>query len=574
MISLLLTGTVGFAADQKELPAIVKEDVKEGAVPVAETQITLKVPLFSPLFASFPVATVGDEQVTLDELNKSLAALHERAGEDKTAGRKKYVTVLNRLINSRLIVQEAESMGLEELPEVKQKLDDFPRMALKEELKDLQIKSLQPDATEVEKYYKEAVKEWKIKSVKFEKEDDAKELARTVQAGGNFDELVNTLIDSGKATGTKEGEYVKARDLLPQVANVVAGMRAGSVSPVIQVGPSYAIFKLEDVRYPAGNAEAQDAAREQALAMKQIEALAAYNKSLTKKYAKINQKLLDKLDFEAAKPGFAQLLKDRRVVVEIKGDKPITVADMAESLSQKFFHGIDEAIKGKRINEQKMSALYDIFYARLYLKEAKKLGIDKTGHYKDRIKDFKDSLLFGMFIQKVVAPEIKVSDDETKAYYNKHIGDYSTPELLRIKGLAFTRKEYAEAAIDKLRKGTEYQWLQANAEGQAAKESAGLLEFSPTPVTRNGLPEKMQEATAGGKAGEYRLYESPEGFFYVLLIQDVVPAKPQPLENVQKVIVKKLFNAKLNQAVEEWGVKLRDAYKVQVYITDLGAVNK
>ncbi len=567
-LSLLLAGTMGFAAEQ-QMPA-GDQVVKENVAPVAESQITLKVPLFSSSFAEFPVAKAGEDHVTLAELNTSLAAVHQRAGEDKAAGKHKFDAVLNRLINSKLIVQEADSMGLAELPEVKQKLEEFPKMAIKEELKDLQIKDLQPAKEEVEKFYREAVREWKIKSIKYEKEDDAKELARAIQDGGNFDELMAKDIDSGKAVGTKEGEYVKAKDLLPQVAGIVAGLKVGAISMVVPVGPAFTIIKLEDVRYPEGDVEAQDLARNQALGMKQLQVLADFNKSLTTKYVKINNKVFDKLDFEAAKPGFKKLLSDKRTVATIKGEKPVTVADLADSLQQKFFHGVEEAVKGKRINDQKMSALYDILYARLYPKEAKRLGLDKTENYQARLKDFKDSLLFGMFIQTVVVTEIKVTDEEVKAYYDKNIGDYSSPEMLKIRGLAFTRKDYAEAAISKLVNGTEYQWVQANAEGLVAKETEGLVEFPSNPVTHRGLPEPLHDALAGVKADEYRLYESAEGFTYVVHVQDVIPAKPQPLEMVQKVISKKVFNSKLNQSVEDWGVKLRDAYKVKVYVTDIG----
>ncbi|ACM21504.1 hypothetical protein Geob_3161 [Geotalea daltonii FRC-32] len=566
----LLFGTLSIAAEPSPVAPKTGDELKENASPVAESRITLKIPLLSPKFASVPVATVGDDVVTMEEFNQSLAALHQRAGEDESAGKKDYNIVLNRLINSKLIVQEAENMGLADLPEVKEKLEDFPRMAIKEELKEQQIKDLKPAEADTERFYKEAVKELKVKSVRFDKEDDAKELARAVQAGGNFDELANSLIESGKATGVKEGEFVKAKELLPQVAHIVSSLRVGGISPVVQVGPAYTILKLEDIRYPADDMEAREAAREQALALKQLQVLTEYNGMLVKKYAKIDRKLLDKLDFESAKPGFDKLLKDKRVIATIKGDKPITVADLGEMLKQKFFHGVKEAAKGKRINEQKMPALYDIFYARLYPMEAKKLGLDKTESYKNRIKDFRDSLLFGMFIQKVVASEIKVTDEEIKAHYNAEIDEFSLPEMLKLRGLAFTRKDFAEAAMEKLQKGTEYQWLQANAEGLVPGDTEGLMSFSQTPVTRKSLPEKMQEAIAAAKPGEYRLFETPEGFVYVIQVQEVIPAKPQPLEQVKQSITKEVFNQKLNKSVEDWGQKLREAYKVQVYITDLG----
>lgn len=568
LVSLLL-GTLALAGEAQTETMAAGEVAKETA-PAGQSQITLKFPLLSPKYGSVPVATVGDDMVTLEEFSEALAALHQQAREGKSAGKKDYSVALNRLINSKLIVQEAENMGLTDLPEAKEKLEDFPKMAIKEELKVQQIKDLKPAEADIERFYKEAVKELKVKSVRFEKEEDAKELARAVQAGGNFDELANALIDSGKATGVKESEFVKAKDLLPQVAHIVSGLKPGGISPVVQVGPAYTILKLDDVRYPADDMAAREAAREQALALKQLQTLTDFSGSLVKKYAKIDRKLLDKLDFEAAKPGFDKLLKDKRVIATIKGEKPVTVADLAHMLSQKFFHGIKEAARGKRINDQKMPALYDIFYERLYPLEARKLGLDKTESYQRRIKDFRDSLLFGMFIQKVVAPEIKVTEEEIAAHHQEHLDDYSSPEMLKLRGLAFSRKDFAEAALDKLSKGTEYQWLQANAEGLVPADTEGLVSFSQTPVTRKSLSKTMQQALGQVKPGEYRLYETPEGYFYVIHVQDVIPAKPLPMEKVKQNITKETFNEKLILAVEDWGKKLRDAYKVQVHITGVG----
>jgi hypothetical protein len=43
----------------------------------------------------------------------------------------------------------------------------------------------------------------------------------------------------------------------------------------------------------------------------------------------------------------------------------------------------------------------------------------------------------------------------------------------------------------------------------------------------------MAKAVAGAHAGDYRLYEGAEGRFYVLLVEDIIPARPQPYEEVR-----------------------------------------
>lgn len=558
------------ASPRNEGKEEVKAETKVMAPALEAAQINLKVPLFSPLFAKLPVATVEDEPILLQELIDTLAVAHGQMGDEKAAGRQNFEKVLQRLINIRLILLEAANMGIDELPELKQAVDDYAEAHLRETLKQRQIKDVKPDDKVVEGLYREAVKEWKIRSLKFDKEEDAKAFAQEIEKGGDFSALADKLIESGKAEGAKTGEFLKPESLLPEIADAVAALKVGSVSPVIPIGPAFTILKLEDIRYPEGNAEAREAAYYQARVQKQQQVINKYNDSLIKKYVKTDKQLLKKLDFEAAKPGFEKLLKDKRAVARVKGEKPITVADLAEGIRQKFFHGIESAIKEKKVNAFIVPVMNEKLTKMIFTLEAKRLGIDKSEEFKKDISDYKDSILFGAFVQKVITPDVRLTEDEIKAYYNEHIAEYSSPAMARIQGVVFTKKNYAEDAIDKLKKGTDFQWVKNNAEGQVEKEkSESLLEFSGKLLVMKNFPDPLQKVIAGAKSGDIRFYQSPDGFFYALLVQDMFPPKASPLESERKEINKKIFGLKLNEAVEEWGEKLQKEYSVKIFITDI-----
>jgi parvulin-like peptidyl-prolyl isomerase len=589
MVGMLLVATLTFAAEPKASPetggntseankpvkSVVKENTqeagKESAPQGADMRVTLRVPVFSSLFSRTPVAVVNDDPILMDDFTEALASIHESAGGTggvQKAGKKDFELVLNRLVNARLILQEGVNMGLDEQPEVKKALADFSESTLREVLKRRQVKDAVPDEKVVDKIYRETVKEWKIRSLKFDKKEDAEAFAKEIKAGGNFTELADKLIDNGKAQGGKVGEFVKPKDLLPQIAYLISSLKMGDVSPVVPVGPAFTIVKLEDVRYPEGNAEAMTEAKEKALELKRSELLEKYWAGLKNKYVKLNKKVLDKLNFEAPKPGIDKLLKDKRVVAEITGEKPITVGELTETVRGKFFHDIKEAIKLKRVNEGKIPSLEDMLLKRVFRLEAMKQGIDRSDEYRTAVRKYRDSLIFGTFIDKAITPEIKVTNEEIKAYYDEHIGDYSSPEMIKIRSLAFSKKNNAEDAIEKLRKGSEFQWLAANAEGQVAADSPGLLEFENNLLIRKNLPDQMEKVIAGAKPGDIKLYASPEGYFYLLNIQDIVPSKPTPMETERKTIGQKVFGVKLTKAVEDWAEKLRKASTVKVYLTD------
>ena len=79
----------------------------------------------------------------------------------------------------------------------------------------------------------------------------------------------------------------------------------------------------------------------------------------------------------------------------------------------------------------------------------------------------------------------------------------------------------------------------------------------------------MQKAVSGANAGDFRLYENPQGPFYVLYIYQVVPAKLQPFEAVGQEIYTTVYQDKQKKSIEHWADQLREYYPVKIYQTDL-----
>jgi hypothetical protein len=103
--------------------------------------------------------------------------------------------------------------------------------------------------------------------------------------------------------------------------------------------------------------------------------------------------------------------------------------------------------------------------------EARNEGIDKTDDYVVAVKTYENSLAFGMFMQKVVLPEIKVMESEVKSYYDGHLSDYTVPEQMKLDSVVFKKRSDAEDVMRKLRTGDLLSWVKANAEGQIDKDA-------------------------------------------------------------------------------------------------------
>lgn len=547
----------------------VQSNVQKGHV-----TITLEVPFFSTVFSNTPIALVNGEPILLKELKKEMESFHREMQETMEEERAEasvegnYIELLNRIINTRLIVEEARNIGLDELPEIQAAIKDFSQKTLRSMLfkRYLDETDLEAPGEEVEKIYREIVKEYRLSSLQFKRKESAEsavEELRSEKTG--FDSLAKRLKEEGLAEGTEEGgNFVKVRDLLPHVVEVLKEMKVGSVSPVVNVGGGgYIIFKVEEVKYP-DDPEAREQARQQVLSRVRMDAIKAYIESLEEKYAEFNETLLKSIDFDADKPGIDVLLQDIQAVATIEDEEPVTVGDVASALKKKFFHGVERAM-GK-MNSKKMDVASEIIEKRVLLKEAIHLGFDKSEEYKEKIRNYEQGLLFGAFVDKAVSQDVDLAHEEVEVYYEEHMDDYTAPRMLRIESLVFKKLKYAEDAAEKLRKGTDFKWLLHNAEGQADKDPGRLFDFGGRFWTLSGLPEDVREVVADANAGDIRVYESPDGDFYVMSIVGERPEEPKPFDTVKLSIANKLYGEKLAAAVEEWAAALRKEYEVEVFV--------
>lgn len=511
------------------------------------------------------VATINEDAITLDEFARQLGPAADRARLRQGRATARELELLERLVTIKLIAQEADATGLADMPEVQRQVDVTSREILREMVLERLVKHVRPDPALVEKRYRESVREWKTSSLLFQDQTAAERARKEIAGGAAFAAVAARAVAAKTARTEGDGAYHPRKDYLPAIAETLATLSPGQVSPVIRIQAGFVVLRVLDIRYPQ-NADARADARRAVLNQRQQAVLKAHEEASKHKYVVLNTSLLKSLDYEAAKPGTEVLLKDKRIVAEIKGGVSVTVSDLTDYLRMQFFHGSNQAKQGKEMNERKAGALDAMIGRRLLNAEAVRLGLDKTHEYRDRVQGYRESLVFDRFIQQVIAPENKLKEDELKQYYAAHLKDYSYPEMVKLRSLAFTSRAAAEGAIRKLREGADYGWLASNAGGQVAKGTPGVLTFESRPVTTETMPEGVRKALAGAKAGEHRLYASPEGHVHVLTLQELIASTAKPYDEVREAAAKTLYGEKLKKGVEDYAKKLKAHSKVATYL--------
>ena len=528
-----------------------------------EVAIRLNAPIFSPLFAKVPLAMINDEAITIEDLKKSVGTIHEGMAEGKAAPKTNFPVLLKRLVNSLLIIQEARVMELDKQEEIKSSIEDFSSKHLRELLLKEQVKDVKADAKEVEKIYQERTAEWRLKSLIVDKLEDAQKIEAALKAGKKFDDLYDKGIKDGVAKEGGKSDIFLARDVIaPPMMAVLIKMKIGEISKMTALEKGYLFYRLEEKRLIVNEA-AKEQVRQELDAKARIAALEAFQESLIKKYV-TKKKLFDKFDFENKKVKFETFLKDKRVLADVKGEKVITVADMAEAIAQKFYHGVERAAEGKKINKEKKAILNELLGNIVFNKEAKVRKINESDEYRNKVRSYSNSLLFGSFINKVIRSEITVSKDELKAYYKLHSGEYSSAETYKLDAIALDTQQKAEETIEKLRKGTEFKWFKANADNKESISKAYINMFTGDPIAKPNLPEPLQKALVGSVSGDFKLYVDG-GHGYVISVVEFAPGRTLNYEEVEDAIKEAVFYEKLNNGIEIWGDKLKSTSDVKIY---------
>ena len=531
--------------------------------PAARPPVTSGAPAAPASGGARAVAVVNGEKILLDDVERQIALVHLEAGEEARPVSQDPTALLERMITATLIAQEARRSGMDGIDEVRSRIQEAERATLRDLLMEQWTKGATAGATAVDAKYRDRTRQFLIHPV-FVVNGSVEEFQRQLEGGADFATLAKKFRDAGKARGP-DGPQLHAQETLDRgLAYVLNQMKPGEVSPPQRGDPNSAFFKLLEVRY-ADDPEARSEAQDVALQERRDEIVRKKTAELRAPGATVDAKLLAALDFE--KEGAAKAMKtDERPVARIQGGAPITVAQLAEAMQQRFFHGM-QTKRPTSVNGEKEPVLEDQINRRVVIAEARRLGLDRTPGFQSRMDRARRDILFGAYVERAIVPDVTYSDEDLKAWLAENPAEFSQPEMVRFESVAFTARPDAERALARLDAGTEFSWLAANAAGRVPRST---LEDGPFPdglVVTTTLPEELRRSVKGARVGSGRLYAPPSGPVWLLRVAQYRPSSPAKLDEVKPAVAERVYAEKLQQAMDRTASTLRRNAKITVHAT-------
>lgn len=500
------------------------------------------------------VAVVNGEKILLDELNRSVAERHQNLNEETPTAWVGYAGALERLINAKLLLQEAADVGLEERPEIRTKVQRYQDRILVKIIKSKQYSGLKPDQSDIERLYRDEIRHWKFRALAFEDFERARAFRDELDGEGNFDTVAERHVQEGLANWEGEEKEVKETDVAPEISAGFIGKEVGSVTPIIRAVDRFFVFKLTDVSYQEDPAARERAARK-ALKLKREEVLDKYTDRLIEKHVSVDQEVLATV----GKGEFTDVEKDSRVLAVIIDEDSVLVLDLFLHLQEESYHGGKASDHVEALKSDPKSVLKDALEKRLYLKEARETGIDRTKRYLELVADFESSLLFGMYIEEFLVPQAQVSVEEIKTVYEERWEEFLLPQEIEVDTLTFGDDASARKALESLRRGTDLKWLSENVRGLKVD---GVTREK---LTLETLPQELKTLFTEAKTGDTGLYKATNDSFKVYIVIDLPPRKREPFDKARPKIARELFDKNMNHVLEDLTAELRELSEITIY---------
>ncbi len=217
-----------------------------------------------PLLAYATVAQAADAPRDLVEVNGKkideleflvfAAEQHPQTPPQALNDQQFQVAVMNELVNTVLLSQDAAKQKLDKNPRVAAALDVARDRVLAQVaiLSHLQKNPIKEDAVKKaydEKVAKGPVREYKARNIVVKTEDDAKAVIKSLDGGAKFDELAKSKSIASNAESGGELGWVAATQMVKPIAEIITTLDKGAYSKTaLKTDAGWMVLKLEDQR--------------------------------------------------------------------------------------------------------------------------------------------------------------------------------------------------------------------------------------------------------------------------------------------------------------------------------------
>ncbi len=465
--------------------------------------------------------------------------------------------VLRRLVENRLLEEEAFRIGADEAPEVKNQVWDLRRHRGMMALMDSVSATVEPPDAAFDVAMAQTSTMWRVYHIRSASEADSRALLGRLRAGASFAELAKAH-STDTTSAKRDGELGWAREdlYIPEFRNALTGLPKGELAGPVRTEDGWHILKLEDIRTETvGQSGAmQQQLKDAAMRERVMQKMSAFVDSLRKKYGvTVDTKKVATLDYGSADPAVQKYLREGKDVVATLPWKRITVADLTRQIRFQYFHGLE----GRPEAQTARDKVLDEWIIELLLRhEAGERGYDRTPEVLAQADALRRELMREHVGKKILSEEFEPSEDELRRYHEQHRTEFTPPRRVRLDAVLLSDEAAAGRFRQQLEGGAKLKWL--------AGRTAEVADASPARFADWVKPEDLGLSAADLAPGRLVGPFPVEDAWAVASVSRLEDVQPLPLDKCRDQVIAAMKRERVRQLMTGAIDRLRAASRVDV----------
>lgn len=249
---------------------------------------------------------------------------------------------------------------------------------------------------------------------------------------------------------------------------------------------------------------------------------------------------------------------DENIVAVANNNISVTKSELDQAIAQ-----YKEATKKKELTkEEEIGLVKNLIRRQLILQLDKVKAYRKDPEIIEKVKAYEDTLVVSRYLEQVIGSKLTVSEQETRAYYDKNIHQFSSPPKVEASQILLRTRKDAEMVLKKLHQGADF--------AQLAKDySIDLpmaLKGGPMGTIQKGrsLPQLDKALFLLAKGETSGIIKTRFGY-HILRVDKVIPENFKPYDEVYDQIKKTLLLQKEKKAFVEMVQKLEAKADIKIF---------
>ena len=401
------------------------------------------------------VAQIGNEEITVDQLQEFMDGLPEYAKAEHT-GVEEARNHLNTMINIELMIMEAQAADLDESPEFRARLAQVRQEKLASTFQDraLEVEE-EVEESEVREYAERMglTRAIRLADIMVPSRENALAVLRELKNGVPFGQVAKQWSINKKtlAQGGDLGRYTTREQMITPLQDKLFSLALGQVSEPIKIGGHYSIFTV-----------IADSTIELSPDRKLAIQMGLKEEKNQRARLTLVAELKEKYHLELDREGLALIVEkvrggtsfateaERNIVLYRYDGGEITAQDLAEA---------DRALKGNALAQISDSSQVVAFAERhvvpnaMLVEAALRAGVDEEAATVEWLDDQAKQFLIRALRARVLRAKVTIAENELRQFYEAHAERYLHPEQIEVQEILVETETEALRLMEQIQKG-------------------------------------------------------------------------------------------------------------------------